>query len=120
MSCLGRDKSARHISTMTRGLAESRKTVAEGFMRCGADAGRYLMTVLTQLRKCLILHCSKNEKLALLKGRWHFQRHVCIGAAIKVWGLRRGAPGNENAGGNMRRLILAAASVAALALIGQA
>jgi C4-dicarboxylate-binding protein DctP len=38
----------------------------------------------------------------------------------KVWGLRRGAPGNENAGGNMRKLILAAASAAALGLVGPA
>jgi C4-dicarboxylate-binding protein DctP len=59
-------------------------------------------------------------KLSPLKGQWHFRRHVCIGAAGKGLGLRRGAPGNENAGGNMRKLILAAASVAALALIGPA
>src|ERR1700744_4109525 len=68
-----------------------------------------------------LLHCSKNEKTSPAKGAMAFPA-ACLYwcRSSRFWGLRRGAPGNENAGGNMRKLILAAASVAALALIGPA
>jgi C4-dicarboxylate-binding protein DctP len=61
----------------------------------------------------------QNEKRFLLKGRWHFRRHVCIGAAGNL-GLRSTVPCTENAGGNMRSWILAAASVAAVSVAGLA
>ena len=60
-----------------------------------AKAG--LDAVLVQLSKCLILHCNKMTKRSLLKGQWHFRRHVCIGAAGKIWGLRCDAPGKKRA-----------------------
>jgi C4-dicarboxylate-binding protein DctP len=73
----------------------------------------------------LILHCSKNRKNTLLKGQWRFAPLLCIGAAgiqvYKVGGRAECARSASNqAGGHMRRLILAAASVAALALAGPA
>jgi C4-dicarboxylate-binding protein DctP len=61
---------------------------------------------------------AKTIKRSLLKGQWHLRRHDCIGAAGNSGGCGEPRPGTENAGGNMRNLILAAASVAALALVG--
>src|SRR3984957_4972229 len=66
-----------------------------------------------------VLHCSKACKTRL-KAQWRFAPLLCIGAAGIGHRGRGSAPCKKNAGGNMRKLILAAASVAALALVGPA
>jgi C4-dicarboxylate-binding protein DctP len=66
------------------------------------------------------LRCSNALQQSLLKGQWHFGRLLCIGAAgIQGWERRSRASQNQ-VGENMRKLILAAASMAALALAGPA
>jgi hypothetical protein len=60
----------------------------DGVGRCHVAGQAGLHAVLVQLSTCLILHCNKMTKRSLLKGQWHFRRHVCIGAAGKIWGLR--------------------------------
>src|SRR5207302_6695870 len=70
---------------------------------------------------CRILRCSKTLKAAPANGQWHSGRLLCNGAA----GIQVSGPGGSRAlekyaGGNMRKLILAAASIAALTLAGPA
>jgi hypothetical protein len=48
-------------------------------------------TALVQLGKCRFCTAAKMIKLLLLKGQWHFRRHVCIGAARKVFRVSREA-----------------------------
>ena len=71
--------------------------------------------------ECRTLRCNNTPQWPLLKGQWSFGRILCIGAA----GIQASGPGfspscKNNAGGNMHKLILAAASIAALALAGPA
>src|SRR5258708_15009870 len=64
---------------------------------------------------------AKFVKWPLLKGQWRFGRLLCIGAAgIQGSGRVVRSPQKKYAGGNMRKLIFAAASVAALTLAGPA
>src|SRR4051794_12974921 len=51
-------------------------------------------------------------------GQWPLPAIVCIGAAGIQGREQRSRASKENAGGNMRKFILAAASVAALVLVG--
>src|SRR5260370_554755 len=71
------------------------------------------------LRFCV---ATKPKKQPLLKGQWRSGRLLCIGAAgSKKWGRRLPACVLQKyAGGNMRKLILAAASIAALTIAGPA
>src|SRR4051812_26751840 len=67
------------------------------------------------------LRCKNTRSRPLLKGQWSSGRILCIGAA----GIQASGPGyspscKNYAGGNMHKLILAAASIAALALAGPA
>jgi C4-dicarboxylate-binding protein DctP len=58
--------------------------------------------------------------VAPANGQWQFGRLVCIGAlGMQALGSPRSCSG-EKIGGNMRKLILAAASIAALTLVGPA
>jgi C4-dicarboxylate-binding protein DctP len=67
------------------------------------------------------LHCNNAFPTTPANGQWHFDRLLCIGAAgIQGREPRSCAPCKKHAGGNMRKLIWAAASVAALALMGPA
>src|SRR5258708_38781204 len=60
-------------------------------------------------------------KTPLLKGQWYFSRLLCIGAAgIQKLGAAPRALCKVQAGGNMRKLVMVAASVVALALVGPA
>jgi C4-dicarboxylate-binding protein DctP len=73
-----------------------------------------------------LLHRSKFTKKPLrnrplLKGQWHFISLLCIASGgIPPPEPRIGALPNNQIGGNMRKLILAAASAAVLALVGPA
>src|SRR5207248_8367735 len=68
-----------------------------------------------------VLHRSKTAKQPLLKGQWRSGRLLCIGAAgIQGWGGAWARSATIMRGGNMRKLVLAAASIAALTLIGPA
>ena len=71
-----------------RQIGSGNSPVVTGLVKVMRPAKAGLHAVLVQLRKCLILHCNKMTKRSLLKGQWHFRRHVCIGAAGKIWGLR--------------------------------
>jgi C4-dicarboxylate-binding protein DctP len=72
--------------------------------------------------RCISRFCSAAIAVNNLpKRRWHFVRLLCIGAAgMNGWEPRKRAVRLRSSGGNMRKLILAAASVAALALMGPA
>src|SRR6266851_2705109 len=73
-----------------------------------------------QWTACRILHRSKACEIDPAKGQWRFGRLLCIGAA----GIQASGPlyssSAKDAGGNMRKIILAAASIAALTLVGPA
>jgi len=61
------------------------------------------------------------QKQPLLKGQWCFGRLLCIGAAdIQDYEAALARASQKHAGENMRKLVLAAASIAALALSGPA
>jgi C4-dicarboxylate-binding protein DctP len=66
----------------------------------------------------LIFALQQNDKIAPAKGAMAFAAASLYWCRRQGWGPHQSAPRNDRAGGNMRKLILAAASVAALALIG--
>src|SRR6266581_1077991 len=70
--------------------------------------------------ECRILRCNKTINMAPANGQWQFGWLVCIGATGMQASEPAFARSEEITGGNMRKLILAAASIAALALIGPA
>jgi hypothetical protein len=62
-------------------------------MRCGVGACGSAVTALEQLRKCLILQCSKNHKTINAKGAMAFAA-ACLYwcAQAMVWGRGEARP----------------------------